>query len=512
MLIWRSPQLHEALDRLVNSGLLFVRGTPPQSSYIFKHALVQDAAYGTLLRSRRERLHARVAATLEDRFPEIVQAQPALLAQHCSEAGLAEQAVAYCLRAGQQALARSAMMEAAAQLRKGLKVLASLPDSQWRQQQELDLQTALGSALTATAGWATAEVAETLARARSLAEQLDRPEHLVPLMVGQWAFHFARAEHRLGLELGKQLEQTGETRNDVATQLLGRFFHGLSRCHLGEFVAARALLERCGELADPAHRTIGGSAFDPYAMMLTYLALTLANLGYIDQARSRMDEALLEARRLKHVYTLAVVLHQANWFDWLTRSPTVHNQEFLAVTTEHGFAYLGWALAYRGRALIELGQAHEGLALLTRGLAERQSTGAIINTPVLLTWLAEAEALLGQFAEARNRVAEAVRFVENTDERINEAEFLHRVPGDLLYAAGDKSEAERHYRQAIAVAERQSAKLFQLRASASLARLWRDQGKRAEARDLLGPIYHWFTEGFDAPDLKDAKALLDALA
>ena len=253
------PQLREALDRLTNAGLLFVRGTPPQSSYIFKHALVQDAAYGTLLRSRRQRLHARIAATLEDRFPEIVLAQPALLAQHCAAAGLAEKAVAYWLKAGQQALARSAMAEAVAQLRKGLDVLAGLPDGPWRQQQELDLQIALGSALTATKGWSAADVGETLARARALAEQLDRPEYLVPLIVGQWAFHFVRAEHRLALALGEQLEQIGEARNDAAAQLLGRYMHGVTRFYLGEFVAARAVLERCMGLADPAHRAIGGT-------------------------------------------------------------------------------------------------------------------------------------------------------------------------------------------------------------------------------------------------------------
>ena len=198
----------------------------------------------------------RIAAALEDRFPEIVLAQPALLAQHCAAAGLAEQAVAYWLKAGQQALARSAMAEAVAQLRKGLDVLAGLPDGPWRQQQELDLQIALGSALTATKGWSAAEVGETLARARALAEQLDRPEYLVPLIVGQWAFHFVRAEHRLALSLGEQLEKIGEARNDAAAQLLGRFMHGVTRFYLGEFVAARALLERCMGLADPAHRTI----------------------------------------------------------------------------------------------------------------------------------------------------------------------------------------------------------------------------------------------------------------
>ena len=201
---------------------------------------MQDAAYGTLLRSRRQQLHARIAATLEDRFPEIVLAQPALLAQHCAAAGLAEKAVAYWLKAGQQALARSAMTEAVAQLRKGLDVLAGLPDGPWRQQQELDLQIALGPALTATKGWAAADVGETLARARALAEQLDRPEYLVPLIVGQWGFHFVRAEHRLALALGEQLEKIGEARNDAAAQLLGRFTHGVARFYLGEFVAARA--------------------------------------------------------------------------------------------------------------------------------------------------------------------------------------------------------------------------------------------------------------------------------
>jgi len=509
------PQLREALDRLTSSGLLFVRGTPPQSSYLFKHALVQDAAYGTLLRGRRQQLHARIAASLEDRFSEIALAQPALLARHAAEAGLAEKAVGYWLQAGQQALARSATTEAAAQLRKGLDVLAGLPDGPWRRQQELDLHIALRPALAATKGFSAAEVGATLARARALAEQIDRPEYLVPLSLGQWGFHLLRSEHKLALPLAAQLEKIGEARNDVTAQLLGRRAHGVTRCYLGEFVAARTLLERCLGLSDPAHRSIGaGMSYDPYAAILAELAVALAHLGYIDQARSRLDEALSEARRLRHAHTLALALAYANWIESITCSPELqrHAEELLALSSEHGFPlYSGLATAYRGRSLSALGQAQEGLALLARGLAALRATGTVARTPMLLMWLAEAHAMLGQPVEGLNCLAEAAQIIETTDERLHEAE-LHRLRGDLLNATGDRSAAQRNYRQALAIAERQSAKLWQLRASTSLARLRRDQGKVADAQALLAPVYDWFTEGFDAPDLQQARVVLQALA
>ncbi len=507
------PHLCEALGRLTNAGLVFARGAPPQSVYLFKHALVQDAAYSTLLRSGRQQLHARIATTLEEHFDDIVLAQPALLAQHYSEAGLAEKAVVYRLKAGRQALARSAMPEAAAQLRKGLDVLASLPDGPWRRQQELDLQVELRSALTATKGWAVAEVEETLARARVLAEQLERPEHLVPLILGQWSLHHVRAEHRLALPVGEQLEQIGEARNDAAVQWLGRFAQGVTRFMLGEFVAARALLERYLGLADPSHRVIGGLSFDPHAATLAWLAPTLACLGCIDQAQSRMDEALSEARRLQHVYTVGQMLLFASLLDRLTGSPLMHLEELQSLATEHNYPLLlAFALALRGGSLIALGQAQEGLMLCTQALTKYRAMGHVIGTARLFASLAVAHASLGQPDEARDCLAEAARIIGTTEERYPEAEVLHRVPGDLLNAAGDRSGAERHYRQAIVIAERQSARLFQLRAFTSLARLWRDQGRRTEAYDLLVPIYGWFTEGFDAPVLKEAKALLDELA
>jgi predicted ATPase/class 3 adenylate cyclase len=507
-------QLDDTLAQLVHAELIFRRGTPPDAEYTFKHALVQDAVYGTLLRGRRQQLHARIAATLEDQFPEIVATQPALLAQHCAEAGLAEKAVVYWLKAGQQAMARSATTEAVAQLQKGLDLLGRLPDSLGRRQQELDLQIALGPALAATKGYSGADVSETIGRARALAEQIDRPEYLVPLLLGQWVFHLNRAEYKLALSLAEQIEKIGEARNDVAAELAGRRAHGLTRCALGEFVAARALLEQCHGLGDPTRRAVGaGLAEDTYAAMLANLAMTLTALGYIDQARLRLNEAFLEARRLRYALTLAVVLSFATVIESIICSPKMQRraEELLALSTEDGFAYfLGFATIHRGMSLTALGQAQDGLTLVMQGLAAVRAAGTVAQTAHALIGLAEAYAQLGRPIEGLNCLAEAAQIIETTDERFHEA-ALHRLRGDLLNATGARAAAERSYHQALAVAERQSAKLFELRAATSLARLWRDQGKRTEARDLLAPIYGWFTEGFDTPVLRDAKTLLDQL-
>jgi predicted ATPase len=503
-------QVDDALAQLASAELIFQRGTPPDAEYTFKHALVQDAAYGTLLRSRRQQIHARIVAILESQFPEIATAQPQLMAQHSAEAEFKAKAVNYWLKAGQLALGRSAMMEAVAQLRKGLDILAGLPDDPWRRQQELDLLIALAPALAATKGYSATDVGETIARVRVLAEQVDRPEHLVPQIYGQWAFYFVRSEHKLALSLAEQFEKIGEARNDVVAQLLGRRANGVTRCYLGQFVAARALLEQCHALGDPALRTIGAGQ-DTYATMLAQLAVTLAHLGYIDQARVRLSEALSEARRFRQGLTLPNVLVRANQIESITRSADMqgHTEELLALSTEHGFPlFLGFGLVYRGLRLNALGQAQEGLTLLKQGLATIRATGAVAGTSFVLTGLAEAYGILGQPVQGLNSLAEAAHIVETTDERYQESD-LHRVRGELLNATGDRAAAEQSYCQALAIAARQTAKTFELGAATSLARLWRDQGKRTEARDLLAPIYSWFTEGFDTPVLQEAKALLD---
>jgi predicted ATPase len=244
-------QIDDALAQLVNSELIFRRGTLPDAEYTFKHALVQDAAYSTLLRSRRRQLHARIVTTLERQFPEIVDSQPQLAAQHCAEAGLNEKALAYWLKAGQRAVARSAMTEAETQLRKGLSLLTILPPedpSRW--QQELDLQIALGPALITTKGYGAPPVGETYTRARALAEQLDRPDCLVPLLNGQFTFHLIRGEYTLALPFAEQMEMIGKARNDTAALFLGLSNHAFARFHLGEIALARTLFERCLRLGD----------------------------------------------------------------------------------------------------------------------------------------------------------------------------------------------------------------------------------------------------------------------
>jgi predicted ATPase len=510
-------QLDDALAQLVHAELIFQRGTPPDAEYTFKHALVQDAAYGTLLRSRRQQFHARIAVTLESQFSEIVVTQPALLAQHCAEAGLAEKAVDYWFKAGQEAFARSAMTEAVGQLRKGLDLLDRLPDGPWRRQHELDLQIALRPALAATKGYSALDVGETIARARTLAEQLDRPDCLVPLLYGQWAFHHVRAEYRLALSFAEQMEKIGDARNDVAASLLSHQLQGVTLFFLGEVTTARSHLEQSHGLGDPVHRA-ACAAFveqDPHVTNLAHLAIALIYLGYIDLGRARMNEALSEARGLRHAHTLAWVLNftcEAAWALNLPREAYRSADEILALSNEHGFPFwLAWGSLYRGWSMAALGNASEGLAVLTKGLSIHRAAGAEVSTPQALMLLDEAYAQLEQPVERLNCLAEAGQIIERTQERYNETE-LHRLRGDLLNTTGDQAAAEQSYHQAVEVAKRQRTKLWELRAATSLARLWREQGKRTEAHDLLAPIYGWFTEGFGTRVLKDAKSLLDQLA
>ena len=325
----------------------------------FKHALVQDAAYGTLLRSRRQRLHARIAAILEEKFPEVVAVQPTLMAQHCIEAGLRENAISYFLKAGQQAIAQSAMSEAVAVLQRGLDVLASVPNDPNHDQRELELRAALVPALIATKGYSAAEVGATVCP-RSIARREARSIRVYCwLTVRRVDSRLVRAELRLALAHAKKLEQIGPTRNDLASELLGRHWaQGTTLYFARGLAAARTLLEHANGLQHPAHRAAYAAitANDPYASTLAYLALTLTLLGYIDQGRQRMNEAVSEARQLRSPHSLAEVLSFACMIEricGLPRNARRCAEEVVALSSEHSFPswlatgtiHLGWSLA-----------------------------------------------------------------------------------------------------------------------------------------------------------------------
>jgi class 3 adenylate cyclase/tetratricopeptide (TPR) repeat protein len=513
-------QLDDAMSQLLRAELVFRRGTPPDAEYTFKHALVQDAAYSTLLRSRRQQLHARIATTLEQKFPEIVAAQPALLAHHCAEAGLAEKAVGYWLKAGQQAIARSAMTEGEAQLGRGLELLSSLPENDWRWQQELDLLTALGSAQIATKGYGAPDVGKTCTRASALAKQLDRADYLIGTLYGLWGYHLCRCEHKQSMAFAEELEQIGDARPDPVAALLGHVTHGLSCMTIGEPATACALFEQClGATPEQRAASVALSAADQYPFMLAYFAAALTYLGYIDQGRARRLEAESVARQTGHAYTMACTLSWAAIGDCVAGLPGEakrHSEEAVALSIEHGFpTWEGVGKIFIGWALTELTTAKEGLGVSTEGLSIFRGcgTGASNNpyySSLFFRLHAEIHARLGSPVEALRCLDEAQRFAEATNERREDAE-LCRLRGDLLVSTGDPGAAEQYYHKALAIARQQSTKLFELRAATSLARLWRDQRKRTEGHDLLAPIYGWFTEGFDTPVLQDAKSVLNIL-
>jgi hypothetical protein len=367
-------ELASALDRLVAAGLLFQEGVPPYASYVFKHALVQDAAYSTLLRRRRRQLHGSIVGTLENQFNEIVDAQPQIMAHHCTEAGLAEKGVGYWLKAGQQAVSRSAMAEAVRQLEKGLRLLVAMPLSPARQQQELDLRIALAPALMATKGYSSPEVAEAFARASALAEQLGRFDHLVALLYGQWAYHCIRSELRHALSHAERLEQVGEARDNITGLLLGNFAHGATRLWLGEFVAARALFEGCRGMNDPVHRAayVTMTGVDQYLAMLAELSLALTLLGHIDQGRARISKALLAARELGHAHSLAFLLNFVCHFEYFIGSiheTKRYSEEEVIFSTENGFPlWRSYGQFFCGCALTATGRAAEGRVLIAEML------------------------------------------------------------------------------------------------------------------------------------------------
>ena len=479
--------------------------------YTFKHALVQDAAYSTLLRSRRVQLHARIVVTFEDHFPETVVAQPALLAQHCVQAGLADKAVVYWRKAGQQAMARSATMEAEESYRQGLLMLKTLPESSERDTRELELCSALVWALQRTRGYSAPQTVEAGARLRVLAEKLGNLSQIVRqetrtwgavLTNGNYASAAAIADHILDLA-----QRQGQKTEHLA---LAHYAQVQTRFYSGDLIGAEEQFARLSDLI----QTLGLRQAAGIAPITTgVIGLGAWILGRADSAHQHIARAVAFARDSRQPFDLAMALLFEGYLHRFQREPRqaeVAGTQLLSLSEEHGFAYacdlargvIGWARA-------QFGRTREGISLIREALAGLEERGARVGNTDVLTRLAEAQAVDGATCEALDTVELALK--ANPEELVFRPNTL-RYRGVLRVKVGQTELAEADFLDAIALAQRMSGKAWELRAAMNLARLWRDQGRRQQARDLLAPVYSWFTQGFDALDLKDSKELLEDLA
>jgi class 3 adenylate cyclase/predicted ATPase len=511
--------LQRELGRLVEAELVYQRGVPPQATYTFKHALIQDAAYVSLLKSTRQGYHRRIAEILEERFPETVEHQPELLAHHWTAAGLAAQAVDYWRKAGQRAMARSANAEAISHLQQGIVLLGTLPETRARLQEELTLQIALALACHVSKGQAVREVEDAYLRAWALCEQLDDDRQLFRVLMGLTRCYGGRGQRQKARECIDLLCGVAQRLHEPALLQEAYMMRGTLLCHDGILLSARAHLEQALTLYNPQHSRFSAThaSLHPGVITLSRLSWTLWFLGYPAQALDRSQETLTLARALGHTHSLAGVCIFAAVLHLLRGEATVV-QEQVDVARQLAIDYdmhqrqmtsailQGWYVANHG-------QGTEGVAQMHQALTAYRATGIAQYQVWFLALLSEVQGAHGQSVQGLEGIAEALTLMGREEGERCWAPELHRIKGELLLAQSfdHHPAAEACFQHAMAIAQNQSAKSWELRAATSLARLWQQQGKRQEAYDLLAPIYGWFTEGFDTADLQEARALLDAL-
>jgi class 3 adenylate cyclase len=509
-------ELQAALAQLTEAGLMFCRGAAPQSSYLFKHALVQDAAYGTLLRTRRQELHGRVAAVLEAQFADLTERQPELLAHHLTAAGDTERAVEQWLRAGRHAAARPAYLEAVAHFERGISVLGTLPATPPRDRRELELQLALGPCLQAAKGMWAAEAGQAFERARELAEQQDDRTQLFQALYGVWQYNSGAGRLSVARSFSHRLLLLTERWADSGSRLQAHHSAWTTALFSGEAAVAHEHTEHGRELYDEqqhrSHRHLYGG-HDPGVCARAVGAQAEWYLGNPGKALSSSGESVALAKRIGHPYSLGLALGFATALRLYRGEPdaalqTIDEAEGLA--SAQRFAMIVEPSIFRGGALALQGFIEDAIVKIRAGLATWEGRSFLWKGQGR-AWLAEALVSRGENSAALAAVQEGLADIESNGERSWEAE-LHRVNGIALLAANRPDDAQIAFITALEIARRQQAKSLELRAAASLARLMGEQGRRAEARELLEPIYSCFTEGFDAADLKKAKALLDELA
>jgi tetratricopeptide (TPR) repeat protein len=513
-------ELDQALVQLTQSGLAFQQGTPPDAVYAFKHALVQDAAYDSLLKRRRQELHGKIARVIEEQSPNIEATEPELLAYHCTEAKQPEKAIPLWQKAGSLALKRMALAEAVAHLDKGIELVAALPPSAERDSSELDLRTMLGTAWLARKGWQGQEVWDSLFPAVALANSLRRNDALLPILRGLFGHVLNRGRVAESLQWVEQIMNVADKCGDPDLVLVGHNAAMTAYLWLGDPVKAQEHAD--GVLAlysEERHgHLVGILNTDPKTMSLIFSAHSTWMLGYPEQALRLLDAAHEHARRRGHPFDVGWALNTGSQvFDLLGKPEELLKwlEEAKRLGRETGMSYIAEIAVPRrsGVALIRKGKVAEGIALLERGLTVWEESGSRIQTPYFKSVLAEGMAQLGDLDRAWQLIDEVIAQIERPGwgERWYYAETL-RIKGWLLSLKGDPWGGERAFIASLDWARQQQAKSWELRTATSYARLMRDQGRVAEAYELLASVYGWFTEGFSTKDLKDAKALLEQLA
>jgi class 3 adenylate cyclase/predicted ATPase len=527
-LVVRKPEqeVEPVLDRIVRAGLLLRQGVPPHASYLFKHALIQDAAYGTLLRAPRRALHARIAESLERGFPDIADNQPEILAHHFTEAGLIEKSASLWGKAGQRSAARSALVEAAAQFTRALDQIATLPTTPALRREQIKLQVALITPLMYIKGYSAPETKVAAERARLMIEQAERlgepaedPLLLFSVLYGFWYANLVALNGEVACDLAAQFLALAEKQRTTIPLMVGHRLVGSSLHYTGDMLGGRAHYDQALALYDPAKHRLLAARYgqDIRVMVLSLRSAVLWLLGYPGAALADVDQALRDAREIGHTPSLMYALAMTLFTQILLGNYAAANaqaDELVAVAEEKSASFWkAFGGIFQGEVLARTGNASDAVRWIKSGIAAYRSTGATLGITAYLSYLTTAYADLRQFDEAWRCIDEACVAVEKAKERWFEAE-INRIAGQvaLVVPENDDVNAEAHFERALSVARQQQAKSWELRAAMSLARLWRSQGKVQQARELLAPVYGWFTEGFDTRDLKEAKALLEELA
>jgi tetratricopeptide (TPR) repeat protein len=514
------PRLEDALDQLTTTGLVFRRGTSPGAVYTFKHALVQDAAYDSLLKSTRQQLHSKIARVLEERFPTTRDTQPETLAHHYTAAGLTEEAIGYWRKAGELALQRVALHEAVAHLNRGLELIGALPVSSGRDARELALRTSLGTAWLGLCGWAAPEVEASFTPALRLAKSLDHRPSYRPVLNGLYMYALAGGRVAESLKWVGEVQGAAEALDDLALRLMGHRLAQVTHFYLGRFEEARWHSDRIAALynADQGRDSERLTNFYALNSRGVYGAPGLWLLGYPDQALRLYQATQAHARARGHPFGLCFVLTVGSWVCELRGEldrllADVEEGERLG--RAHSIPLFSEVLAplYKGVAWLRKGRTSEGISQLRDALGRWTAGGAQVVVPYWKAVLAEGIARTGDLEQGLGLVEECFAQMERPgwEERWPLAEVL-RIKGWMLKLQGKLDEAGQSLRAAIDVARQQQAKSWELRSATTLAGLLTVQGQRGAARDLLAPVYGWFTEGLDTQDLKQAKVLLEELS